>query len=95
MVLAWDKTSCNRPTVTSATVRRQADGSSQPGAVAADQAHEGAARPVQVDQGSQRALTGVPLTGVLETVVFARPEKCFPGMRKPWLSDPNAIEVFA
>ena len=32
--------------------------------------------------------TGVPLTWVLETVVFARPEKCFPGMRRPWLSDP-------
>ena len=28
------------------------------------------------------------ITGVLETVVFARPETCLPGMRKPWLCDP-------
>ena len=33
-------------------------------------------------------LPGIPFAGVLEAVAFARPGKCFPGMRKPWLSDP-------
>ena len=28
------------------------------------------------------------LNRVLETGVFARPDKCLTGMRKPWLSDP-------
>ena len=32
-------------------------------------------------------IPGVPLTGVLETGVFARLDKCLTGMRKPWMPE--------